>query len=159
MRLYLHLPSQRDLLIRCNSDPVGRCGPGQQHGRPLPLLPHNGQLLIDLPLFPREGVATTAMDTGSGIHHPRLQRSAGVSVGGSVGFCDVPRDTIFQRILQVGSARVQTCSRDTSGVDGVIETETEGSYSAASSQLSRDEDGDGGAPSLPPSTQPITGQS
>ena len=49
MRLYLHLPSQRDLLIRCNSDPVGRCCPGQQHGRPLPLLPHNGQL-VDRPL-------------------------------------------------------------------------------------------------------------
>ena len=51
MRLYLHLPSQRDLLIRCNSDPVGRCGPGQQHGHALSLLPHNRQHLVD-PLFP-----------------------------------------------------------------------------------------------------------
>ena len=49
MRLYLHLPSEWDLLIRCNSDPVGRCCPGQQHGRPLPLLPHNGKL-VDRPL-------------------------------------------------------------------------------------------------------------
>ena len=47
--------------------------------------------------------------------------------------------------------------RDTSGADGDIETETEGSDDAASSQLSRDEDGDDGAPFLPTSTQPITG--
>ena len=46
--------------------------------------------------------------------------------------------------------------RHTSGTDGDIETETQGSYSAASSQLSRDEDGDDGPPSLPTSTQPIT---
>ena len=49
------------------------------------------------------------------------------------------------------------CSRDTSGADGDIELETEGSYDAAISQLSRDEDGDGGPPSVPPSAQPITG--
>ena len=47
--------------------------------------------------------------------------------------------------------------RDTSGTDGDIETETEGSYDAASSQLSRDEDGVDGPPSLPTPTQPITG--
>ena len=35
-------------------------------------------------------------------------RSAGVGVGGLVGFCDVPRDTMLQGILQVGSASAQT---------------------------------------------------
>ena len=38
--------------------------------------------------------------------------------------------------------------RDTSGTDGDIETESGGSYDAASSQLSRDEDDDGGPRSL-----------
>ena len=37
--------------ILCNSNPVGRCGPGQQHERPLPFPYHNGQLLVDPPPF------------------------------------------------------------------------------------------------------------
>ena len=64
--------------------------------------------------------------------------------------------TMCLGILQVGSAAVQTW-RDTSGANGDFEMETEGSYGAASSQLSGDEDGDGGPPSLTPPTQPITG--
>ena len=72
-------------------------------------------------------------------------------MGGLVGFCDVPRDT------SSGECKSSDCSRDTSSADGDIEMETEASYDAALSQLSRDEDGDGGPPSLPPSTQPITG--
>ena len=81
------------------------------------------------------------------VHHPGLRRSG---VGGLVGFYDVPRDT------SSGECKSADCSRDTSVADGDIEMETQGSYSAASSQLSRDEDGDDGPP-LQPSTQPITG--
>ena len=88
-------------------------------------------------------------DFGSLIHLPSLR--PGVGVDGLVGFCDVPRDT------SSGECKSPDCSRDTSGADGDIETETEGSDNAASSQLSRDEDGDGGPPSLPTSTQSITG--
>jgi len=47
MRLYLYLPSQRDLQVPFGAIPIplGVGGPGQQHTRPLPLLPRKGQLL------------------------------------------------------------------------------------------------------------------
>ena len=71
------------------------------------------------------------------VHHPGLQRSG---IEGLVGFYDVPRDT------SSGECKSADCWRDTSGADGDIKTETKGSYGAALSQLSRDEDSDGGPP-------------
>ena len=73
---------------------VGVGGPGQQHARPLPLPPHNGQHLVDPPLSSAgegegECVATTATDFGSLIHLPRPR--PGVGVDGIVGFYDVPK--------------------------------------------------------------------
>ena len=124
---------------------VGVGGPGQQHARPLPLPPHNGQHLVD-PLLSSAGereaecVAITVTDFWSLIHLPRPR--PGVGVDGLVGFYDVPKasaDDIL-RDTSRGKDKVQTV-RDTSGADGDIETETEGRYDAASSQLSRDDDG------------------
>ena len=66
----------------------------------------------------------TVTDTGSVIHHPRLRRSAGVSVGGLDRFCDVPRDAILHGILCRRCKSIDS-SRDTSGADGDIEKETE----------------------------------
>ena len=137
--------------------PPGVGGPGRHHARPLPLPPHNGQHLVD-PLLSsageREGecVATAVTDFWSLIHLPRPR--PGVGVDGMAGFYDVPKasaDDIL-RDTSTGEDEGADCSRDTSVADGDIETETEGSYDAASSQLSRDEDGDDGPPSLPTST-------
>ncbi|KIK05986.1 hypothetical protein K443DRAFT_3518 [Laccaria amethystina LaAM-08-1] len=102
--------------------PLGVGGPGQQHARPLPLPPHNGQqFLVDPPLFgagvggerKREGVATTVTDSESVIHHPGPLPGVGVGVEGLVGLYDAPRDT--------SGAAMQT------------KPETEGSYDAAPS--------------------------
>ena len=119
--------------------PLGVGGPGQQHharARPLPLPPHNGQQLLPDPPK-REGVATTVTDSGSVIHHPRPR--PGVGVEGLVGYYDVPSS--------------DDGPRDTSGDDvpppfddagagpdaqavPEMETETEGGYDTAPSQLS-----------------------
>ncbi|KIJ97341.1 hypothetical protein K443DRAFT_681613 [Laccaria amethystina LaAM-08-1] len=116
--------------------PLGVGGPGQQHARPLPLPPHNGQqLLVDPPVSgvggerKREGVATTVTDSGSVIHHPRPRPGVGV---GLVGFYDVPRDT--------SGDDVPPPSDDGAGPDTQTEpeTETEGGYDTAPSQLSED---------------------
>jgi len=58
----------------------------------------------------------------------------------------VPRHTSGDDILRETSSEEGQGAdslRDTSGTDGDIETETEGSYDTVPSQLSRDEDGDG----------------
>ena len=100
---------------------VGVGAPGQQHARPLPLPPHNGQHLVD-PLLSSAGesegecVATTATDFGSLIHLPRPR--PGVGVDGLVGFYDVPK-VFGDDILGEGRIRVQTV-RVTSGTDGDI---------------------------------------
>ena len=77
----------------------------------------------------------TVMDTGSVIHHPRLR--SGVGVGGMAGFYDAPRKTSgddIPRDTSSGEGKSADGSRDTSGTDGHIETETEGSYDTAPSQ-------------------------
>ena len=82
-------------------NPLGVGGPGQQHARPLPLPPHNGQLLLVDPPLPgadvggerkREGVATTVTDSGSVIHHPRPRSRVGVGLEKFAGLDDVLRD-------------------------------------------------------------------
>jgi hypothetical protein len=84
-------------------------------------------------------------DCGSVIHHPRPR--SGVGVGGSVvGFYDVPRHTSGDDILSdtsSGDGKGADSSRNTSCTDGDIETEAEGGYDTAPSQLSRERDGDG----------------
>ena len=109
--------------------PLGVGGPGQQQharARPLPLPPHNGQQLLPDPPK-REGVATTVTDSGSVIHHPRPR--PGVGVEGLVGYYDVSRDTSGDDGPPPGAGPdAQT--------EPEMETETEGGYDTAPSQLS-----------------------
>ena len=115
---------------------------------------------MDPPLFSavmggekkREGVETIVTDTGSVTHHPRLWRRAGVGVRGLVEFCDVPRDTMLQGILQVGSASAQTVREIPLAPMGILRRRPK----EATTPLHHNCSGDGGPPSLPPSTQPIT---
>ena len=129
--------------------PLGSGGPDQQHARPLPPLPHNGQqLLVKPPLSgavvggerKREGVVTIVTDIRSVIHHSRSRSGAGVA-------------------KVEGLARSYDVQRDTSGA--ALDTWTK--LEIAPSQLSGDGDGDGtgrgqtkhcGPPPLPPSHTP-----
>ena len=136
--------------------PLGVGGPGQQHARarPLPLPPHNGQQLLPEP--PKgEGVATTVTDSGSVIHHPRPR--PGVGVEGLVGYYDVSRETSGDDVPPPSDDA--GAGPDAQAVPE-METETEGGYDTAPSQLS-----EGDEPSMAdlllshhsPAAHPITG--
>ena len=91
----------------------------------------------------REGVATTVTDSGSVIHHPRPR--PGIGVEGLVGFYDVSRDTSGDDDPRDTSGdNIPPPSDDGrrpgAGPDTQTgpETETEGGYDTAPSQLSED---------------------